>query len=450
LSQKQSNKRGAAGGVATRAAAATIVDRVLRQGRSLEQLLPEIDEAGFSATDRSFVRALVFGTLRFQTRHDALLERLLSKPLKKKDKVLEALLSVGLYQLLESENPDYAVVSSTVDAAKELQRPHARGLINAVLRRFLRERNELLETLEASPSTRYAMPVWLLERLQADYPENWEEIAAASNRQAPMWLRVNQQRSTVKDYIGHLLAADIEAQEGADGAIRLAEPVAVDRLPGFFDGDSSVQDAAAQYAAGLLSPQAGQRVLDACAAPGGKTGHIAELQPELDQLLAIDNSAQRLQRVEENLQRLQLNATVLTADALKPEEWWDGQLFDRILLDAPCSASGVIRRHPDIKHLRRPGDIATLGKLQGDILDALWPLLKPGGFLLYATCSIFRAENQDVVSAFLERQPAAALADMPITPENAIATEGPGIQLLPGVKGDTDGFYYALMQNRQD
>jgi len=452
MSSSGSNKA-ASQGSATRAAAAAIVDRVLRQGRSLEQLLPEIDPEIYSAADRSFIRALVFGTLRFQVRHEALLKKLLSKPVKKKDKVLEALMSVGLYQLLESGNPDYAVVSATVDATKDLQRPHARGLVNAVLRRFLRERGELLAAIEKNEAAKFAMPDWMLQRLKSDWPGLWRDIAVASNCQAPMWLRVNRQLFTPAEYQAKLQEAGISADYPDDSSehesLCLAAPVPVDTLPEFYEGACSVQDRAAQYAARLLNVQPGERVLDACAAPGGKTCHIAELQPALDALLAIDNSSDRLQRVTDNLSRLGLAASVVTGDALQPDDWWDGQLFDCILLDAPCSASGVIRRHPDIKHLRQSADIEKLSHLQGHILDALWSLLKPGGRLLYATCSVFRAENQDVVQSFLERQTAATLADMPLLSGNEAVSNGPGIQLFPGAKANTDGFYYALMRNSQ-
>jgi len=430
-------------GGATRAAAAQAVHAVLSDGASLEQCLPSAT-TDFSDDDAAFIRALVFGALRGHLLHRQLINACLSKPLKRKDRVLEALLSVGFYQLLSDRQPDYAAVSATVEATRDLRRPHAKGLVNAVLRRFIRERDSLLSDATAGLEATHGLPEWLLQRLQADWPDQWQQIAAGSDRQAPMWLRVNRARTTTSDYLAKAGLAATTADAFPD-ALLLETPLPVSALPGFAAGDCSVQDAAAQMAAHLLDPQPGERVLDACAAPGGKTCHLLERQPELGEVVALDSSAERLERVHENLGRLQLSATVVEGDATDPSGWWDNHSFDRILVDAPCSATGVIRRHPDIKFLRRDSDIAVLAQLQGDILDALWPLLRPGGRLLYATCSVLRAENDATVAAFLHRQSSAEALPLPGSPALAGVSEGIGLQLLPGGDSDTDGFYYALI-----
>ncbi len=437
------------GGAETRAVAASAVDAVIRKGRSLDRVLAHAVMHELSPQDAALVRALVYGTLRGHYLHSKLIAELLTKPIKKKDAVLESLLSVGLFQLLESRQPDFAVVSSTVDAAAALGRPHARGLINAVLRNFQRQRDKLLAIAIKDQQARYGLPAWLLERLRSDWPSSWESVAKASNEQAPMWLRVNQSRTTVNNYQQALHAELDESGILSDvcpDAIRLEQAVSVDRLPGFSDGDSSVQDVSAQLAATVLQPQAGDRILDACAAPGGKTCHLAELTNNKATIVALDNSADRMQRVSENLERLGATVTTLVADASEPDAWWDGEQFDRILLDAPCSATGVIRRHPDIRFLRRPSDIVELTQLQADILDSLWPMLKPGGHFLYATCSVLRAENQDVITAFLKRESTAALSKIDTLASIAVKDSGPGYQLLPGNAAEGDGFYYALMQ----
>ncbi|MDG1462013.1 MAG: 16S rRNA (cytosine(967)-C(5))-methyltransferase RsmB [Gammaproteobacteria bacterium] len=437
------------GGAESRAVAASAVDAVIRKGRSLDRVLAHAVMHELSPQDLALVRALVYGTLRGHYLHSKLIAALLTKPIKKKDAVLESLLSVGLFQLLESRQPDFAVVSATVDAAAALGRPHARGLINAVLRNFLRQREKLLAQAVKDQQVSYGLPVWLLEHLRNDWPAAWKSVAKASNEQAPMWLRVNQSRMKMNDYQQALkvdLGESAALSDFCSDAIRLEQAVGVDRLPGFFDGASSVQDVSAQLAAMVLKPQAEDRILDACAAPGGKTCHLAELTNNKATIVAIDNSADRMQRMSENLERLGVKATTIVADASVPDEWWDGEQFDRILLDAPCSATGVIRRHPDIRFLRRPSDIVDLTELQAHMLDSLWPMLKPGGFFLYATCSVLRAENHDVIAAFLQREPMAALSAIPDLASIAVKDSAPGYQLLPGNAAEGDGFYYALMQ----
>ncbi len=433
-------------GAGSRAAAAQALHSVLHEGRSLDAALPPLLEDLPDSRDASLARALVYGSLRNHQLHQHLLKRLLNKPLKQKDRVLESLLSVSLFQLLESERPDFAVVSAAVDATRVLGRPHAKGLVNAVLRNFLRRRDELLHAAQEHDEVRLAMPGWLLKKLRHSHPDNWESIVAASNTQAPMWLRVNTGQCSVEEYAALLLDAGIESDPAPFGAgLRLHSPQPVDQLPRFAEGASSVQDIAAQLAALLLEPQAGERILDACAAPGGKACHIAELTKGDALVVALDNSEVRLERVRENAARLKLPLTTVAGDATQPEDWWDDAPFDRMLIDAPCSATGVIRRHPDIPYLRRASDIAELSALQLDILDALWPLLKAGGTAVYATCSVMPEENGAVVGEFLARHSDATLRTHPLLDTYAEPAEHGGYQFLPGNSLDSDGFFYALL-----
>jgi len=438
-------------GARSRATAAIIVDAVLAHGRSLEQAVPQHLSSEIDPRDASFIKALVYGALRGHAMHHHLVTSLLSKPLKKKDAVLEALLSVSLFQLLESDRPDFAVVSAAVDSTAVLKRPHSRGLVNAVLRNFLRQRDTLLAAANADESVRHGIPAWLLQRLQSAYPESWTAVAEASTRQAPMWLRVNKIQTAVADYQQRLADACHPAElppAVSTTALKLLAPAPVDQLPGFADGDCSVQDVAAQLASQILAPQHGEHLLDACAAPGGKSCHLAELTANSATLIALDSSAERVERIIENAARLNANITPLVGDATTPDAWWDGKRFDRILIDAPCSATGVIRRHPDIAYLRRDTDIETLTKLQATILDSLWPLLKPGGRLLYATCSILPEENDALIAAFLQRESSAERLPIDVLEELATPLAGPGYQLLPGNPLDSDGFYYALLQKQ--
>jgi len=419
------------------------VHRVLDQGQSLGSLLGPQLAALDDPRQRALSQELVFGTLRWSYRLEALLAQLLVKPLKKKDRDLHALLLVGLYQLLMLEIPAHAAVSETVEVARQLGKNWAAGMVNGVLRNAQRQSSGLLKTVEATAVARWSHPDWWIERLQQDWPDNWQQILEAGNQRPPMVLRVNLLQVERDVYLQQLRAAGIEAQPlpFPGSAIRLDEPVAVDSLPGFRDGRVSVQDGAAQMCAPLLDLHAGQRVLDACAAPGGKTGHILESAPQLERLLAIDIEEHRLQKVRENLQRLRLDADLLAVDAADPQSWWDGKPFDRILLDAPCSASGVVRRHPDIKLLRRPTDIGSLSQQQQRLLEAIWPLLASGGMLLYASCSVFHQENSDNLQAFLNRH--ADASELPLQAEWGKVLPV-GRQLLPG-EHDMDGFYFACL-----
>lgn len=424
----------------TRAAAALAIAGVL-EGGSLNQLLPAALET-VAERDRGLLQQLCYGTLRHYPRLQPQLQQLLSKPLKNRDRDIEALLLLGLYQLEETRVPDHAAVAATVAATRALHKIWAKGLCNAVLRSYLRQRQQLASKL--SPAAVAAHPQWLFGALQRDWPERADAIMAANNEQPPMVLRVNRRLGSREDYLAALAAADIAATAGqlAPEAIYLQRAVDVAALPGFAAGQASVQDEAAQLAAHLLGARAGERVLDACAAPGGKACHLLELEPGIA-LTAMDVDASRLQRVRDNLQRLSLQAEVLQGNAAAPPAPLQEQRFDRILVDAPCSASGVIRRHPDVKLLRRADDIAALAAQQLWILQGLWPLLRPGGTLLYVTCSVLEAENSAVVERFLDATEDAELQTLEIPGE----TRTHGVQLLP-VSAGPDGLFFSRLQRR--
>jgi 16S rRNA (cytosine967-C5)-methyltransferase len=425
-----------------RLAAAKALAAVLNGKASLNSSLPrELDKV--EARDRGLTQDLAFGTARWQPRLSALAERLLQKPFKAADADVEALLLVGLYQLLYTRIPAHAAIGETVGCAEKLKKPWAKALLNAVLRRAQRESGEILAELERDPVVRTAHPRWLQKSLKAFWPEQWEAICAANNAHPPMILRVNRRHQARDLYLQRLVELSIGARPSvfsADGIV-LDQACDVRELPGFAEGWVSVQDEAAQLAADLLDLRPGQRVLDACCAPGGKTCHLLEAEPNLAGVVAVDLEAKRLLRVRENLQRLGLDAELIAADARDTQAWWNGQRFQRILLDAPCSATGVIRRHPDIKLTRQPDDIQALAGLQGELLDALWPTLEVGGVLLYATCSTLPTENTEVIGAFLARTSGAR--------ELALATtaglpQPHGRQLL-AQQGGHDGFYYAKL-----
>ncbi len=425
-----------------RLSAISVLTRVSTEGQSLSSLLPH----AFSPLPperRALAQELCYGTLRWWHRLDALLARLLDKPLRSKDADIHCLLLCGLYQLEYMDIPPHAAVSETVAVTAALKKGWARGVTNAVLRRYQREREELGRKLSGDPEARYAHPRWLVDAIKEAWPEQWQAILEANNQRPPMTLRSARNHQSRDAYLEELKAAHIEATANphAPDAVTLSRPQDVESLPGFTQGRVSVQDAAAQLAATLLGHQPGMRVLDACAAPGGKTGHLLEICHDIE-LIALDIEDKRLQRVAENMSRLQQKATLIRGDAASPDSWWDGQAFDRILLDAPCSASGVIRRHPDIKLLRYPEDIPSLVALQASILDAMWPLLKPGGMLVYATCSVLPQENSGQLTAFLERH--ADALEQKITAHWGIETTV-GRQILPNQDG-MDGFYYACIK----
>lgn len=381
---------------------------------------------------RAAIQDLSYGTLRFSGQLHAILAQLLEKPLS--DDRLRCLLLVGLYQLQYGKAPAHAVVDQAVNAAASLGKNAAKGLVNAVLRNFLRNRENLLREAADTETGRYSHPQWWIDRIRTQYPRDFEFILGANNQHPPMTLRVNLRKTTTADYQALLGESGIDSETIGNVAVMLREPVRVEKLPGFGEGLASVQDLAAQWAAPLLDAHDGMRVLDACCAPGGKTAHLLELA-ELE-LTALDNDPTRLVRVSENLSRLGLSARIVHGDAAQPAAWWDGGLFDRILADVPCSASGVARRHPDIKWLRREADIFQYAAQQRSILDALWRCLSRDGKLLYATCSVFAEENQLVIADFLERHQDAQR--LPLS-----GVEAPGGQLLPNPLHD--GFFYCLL-----
>ena len=433
-------------GARLRATAAEVVDAVVTSGKSLDAAL-SAHESRVATGDHALLRLLCYGTLRRHWRLQSWIAQLLDRPLKRKDSVINALLAIGLYQLTDTRIPDHAVVSQTVEASRLLRRPKLAGLLNAVMRRFLRENVAAVEP--GSDEAMYDHPQWLIDAIQVDWPHQSDAILAANNARAPMWLRVDASRSTAAEYVQRLHEVGFAAEpfEAIDGAVKLAEPVSVDELPGFSDGLVSVQDAAAQLAAPWLLREGSRRVLDACAAPGGKSGHLLELGGAGIDLICLDSDAKRLKAVEENLARLGKSATLVCGDASTPQTWWDGGAFDAILLDAPCSATGVIRRHPDIKLLRRASDIGSLAGLQRSLLDSLWPLLAPGGRLLYVTCSVLAAENDEVVGRFAEVTTDVreddALQNNNI--RDVMQRKAYGFQVLPGT-ADMDGFYYACLE----
>ncbi|HEY4732411.1 MAG TPA: 16S rRNA (cytosine(967)-C(5))-methyltransferase RsmB [Gammaproteobacteria bacterium] len=430
----------------SRARAAMALTQVFNDGHSLSAVLAGALDGLENHKDKGMIQELCYGVLRWYPRLEWLANRLLDRPLKARDRDVYNLVLVGLYQFMYMRVPAHAVVNETVDAVKQLGKPWARNMVNAVLRSFQRDRDSILTEADQDEEATTAHPAWLLAIIRKNWPGDWQQIVHANNQRPPMCLRVNRLKTDRASYLQALADQGIAAQATAfaEDGIELEKAVEVGTLPGFTEGRVSVQDAAAQLAAPLLDMQPGQRVLDACAAPGGKTGHILEVQPTLRDLIVVDIDGIRLRRIEDNLRRLGFRATLVRGDATSPEKWWDGTLFDRILLDAPCSATGVIRRHPDIKRLRRPDDIAALVELQRRLLISLWPLLRPGGMLLYVTCSILAAENDGQMKEFLKLHTDAR--------ENKI--ESPwgrliqaGRQVLPG-EYNMDGFYFASISKQ--
>lgn len=392
--------------------------------------------------DNAFARNLAYGVLRWLSALEWLASQLLAKPVKKREVEVQRLLMLGLQQLWHDRTASHAAVNETAECARLLGKPWAVGLINAVLRRFQREQQSLLIKLEQTEK-RFAHPNWLLKEIQKDWPEHWQEIIDANNRQAPLWLRINRKQADETVLRGDLKDAGFEISDHdyARDAISISPAAAVARIPGFEQGWLSVQDPAAQLARDLLDPRPGDRILDACAAPGGKTAHLLESCQGIE-LTVLDKQAQRIEQIDQNLHRLGLNATSIVADAAVIETWWNGEKFHKILLDAPCSATGVIRRHPEIKWLRSSGQVDTVVKTQAGLLAALWPLLEPGGILVYATCSILERENTEQIQRFLA-QHAEAAVEVP-TVEWGMASPF-GRQILPG-EARMDGFFYAVLR----
>ena len=406
-------------------------------GRSLTPTLERIvlRHTGLAPADRAALWDLTHGTLRHLGLLRSILRQMLHRPIKERG--LEALLAVSLYQLEFTRAAPYAVVNEAVETAASSGWPWSKGLVNALLRRFQREREQLVATARSEPLGRFSYPQWWIEKVRTQYPGTWGTILDAGAELPRLSLRVNARRTTRAAYMARLEAEGLEAHPTGESGVRLARALPVSRIPGFAEGCVSVQDAGAQRAVPYMDLSAGQRVLDACAAPGGKTAHILE-QCDV-RLLALDSDTSRIRRVDENLSRLGLIAEVRCADVSALSTWWDGEPFDRILADVPCTASGIVRRHPDVKWLRREQDLAALAQQSARLLDAMWRVLKPGGKLLFATCSIFREENRGQVDDFVGRHADAEMAPLPVE-------EGQDVQLLPD--DSHDGFYYALLERR--
>jgi 16S rRNA (cytosine967-C5)-methyltransferase len=431
------------------AAAARVVEAVAFGGQTVDVPLAH----AASPVARPAVRAIALGTIRWYLRLLPAIERLLERPAGV-PRPIRALLAAAAHQLEFSRNAPEAVVHAAVDAARLLRSSAATGLVNAVLRRFLTERTALFASIDSDLARRTAHPEWLVARLCAAWGGKARTILEAGNLHPPLVLRVDLSSTTPEAYLSRLREVDIDAREiqWSPGAVVLERPVGVDRLPGFAEGQVSVQDAGAQLAAPLLGAAAGLRVLDACAAPGGKTGHLLELLGARADLTAVDIDAERAELITRNLVRLKRTARVIAADVRRPESFWDGRPFDRILVDAPCSSTGVIRRHPDIKLLRRATDIAAFVATQGEILHASARMLAPGGRLLYSTCSVLPEENEEVISAYLAAEPGMRVVPMPVLITHVPgALQRPiGVQLLPGSAAGTDGFYYACLEKTTD
>lgn len=436
-------------GASPRLVAAAIAEAVFDQGQAADVAMDGRFGVMAEAKDRALTRRLVHGLMRDWPRAESVLNQLLQKPFKPKDRVVFFILAVALSELLEGKEPEHAIVHSAVEASRLAPAPHLAKLVNAILRRFLRERSNFERAWAAHPAMVFGYPAWLIHAIQQDWPDRWAEVLAQGNASPPLTLRVNRRHWSREKAMEALSAVGMDASAMAvvsDG-VMLAHRQAIRDIPQFMEGGWSVQDASAQWAVDWLQLESGQRVLDACAGPGGKAAHCLE-RADID-LLAIDNDAKRLDEVAQGFDRLGLKARCLVADASDPDAWWDGVGFDRILIDAPCSATGVIRRHPDIRWLRQPGDLDSLIRTQQAILTSLWPLLKPGGILVYVTCSVLAGENHHQIQRFLETHD-----DATVLPPIAGSASAPGQampvgwQVLPG-EHHWDGFYFARLGRMQ-
>jgi len=419
-----------------RSVAAQTIEKVVEQGQSLSNVLPAAQKM-VGEKDAALLQELCYGVLRTLPQLEWIISKLMSRPMTGKQRTIHYLIMVGLYQLMYTRIPAHAALAETVEGAIALKRQQLKGLINGVLRQFQRQQEALMQQMNEGDQ-QHLHPKWLLERLKRAWPGQWKHIVEANNQRPPMWLRVNRNHHSRDAWLALLEESGKTAfaHPQHSDALRLEAPCAVGQLPGFAEGWVTVQDASAHGCVALLDPQNGEKILDLCAAPGGKTTHILEAAPQAE-VMAVDVDAQRLARISENLQRLNMQAEVKLGDGRTPQDWCGNTQFDRILLDAPCSATGVIRRHPDIKWLRRDRDIPELALLQQQILDAVWPHLKTGGTMLYATCSILPEENALQITQFLQRHADARLCD---TGDQA----QPGIQVFPQIDGG-DGFYYAKL-----
>jgi 16S rRNA (cytosine967-C5)-methyltransferase len=434
------------GGQSARQVAISVLEAVLVKGRSLATARSLVHDK-LEARERPLAMELVNGVLRWRFRLEALLAKLLSRPLRKKDVDIQLALLLALYELIELSTPDYAVVNEAVTQTRRVGKKWASGMVNGVLRSFIRDREALLTSIDEDEVALFSHPRWLIDLLKQDWPQQTAQILDANNQRPPMWLRVNAAKTSVEDYMKRLDAQQIKAVRHplADVAVKLESPMDVSHLPGFTQGLVSVQDAAAQLAAKLLGAENGERVLDLCAAPGGKTCHLLESAANIE-MTAVELEPLRLQRVQQNLDRLGLHAELIVGDATDTQSWWDGRTFDRILVDAPCSASGVIRRHPDIKSLRHVDDLDSLTKIQQQILLQALSMLKPGGTLLYVTCSVLKRENEQQIAQLMSVREEAVEIDIDETWGIPCAH---GRQLLPGDM-DGDGFYYARLKKQDN
>lgn len=428
--------------LSVRAAAAQVIAQILQAKGSLSSLLPAISTK-IPDNDRALLQELCFGTCRFYPQLQAYTECLLDKPLRAKDSDVQALLLLGLYQLLHTRIPDHAAIGETVEVTRHIKKPWATNLVNGVLRSFQRDSGRINEFLAENRAFQSNHPAWMEAMLSKCWSAQFAQLIAANNQHPPFSLRLNTRKISRDHYLQLLSDADIGAKptQYSPYGITLEQACDPRKLPYFAEGWLSVQDEAAQLSGDLLELSPNLRVLDACSAPGGKTGHLLELEPSLH-LTALDADERRLTRVRENLARLGVSAEVVCGDGTTPNDWWDGELFDRILLDSPCSATGIVRRHPDIKVLRTPEELDKLGELQAQLLKSLWSLLKPGGILLYATCSVMPKENTRVIEAFIARQQDAICDELMV--EWGLS-QPCGRQLLPQLDGH-DGFYYARLR----
>jgi len=432
-------------GAEPRWAAAQVAQRVLDQGQASDAAMEVVCQGLTRGQDRALARRLVHGLMRDWPMVSGLLKALLQTPLKRRDRGVYFILCIGLSELRAEREPDHAAVNAAVEATKLAKAKHMSKLVNAVLRRFLRER-EALEADQADALTvQWGHPAWFIQALQHDWPEDWQRILGAGNASPPLTLRVNRRHWSRDDALSALTQHGLEAHPipGLADAVELERRVAIRDIPEFSTGGWSVQDASAQWAVDWLQLTPGLRVLDACAGPGGKAAHALE-RADIE-LHAVDSDGERLARVETGLARLGLSAQLIHADATSVASWWDGGLFDRVLLDAPCSATGVIRRHPDIRWLRQAGDLSNLVATQRALLDALWPLVKPGGILVYVTCSVLADENDRQMASFVERHSDGSILQSPPTPTAPGRAVSPGWQVLPG-EGGWDGFYFAAVE----
>ena len=428
----------------SRAVAALILTEILTRQLTLTAILPEYLSQITSFKDRSFIQELCYGVLRWYYQLDYILQSMIEKDLRTKDTDIKILILLGLYQLEFLRTPEHAAVSATVEACKDLKKQWAKKLVNALLRRYQKEHARLKVLVEKDDQAKYSHPFWFIETLQKEYPEQWQYILKENNRHPPMYLRVNTKLTSRQDYIHELEKNNINATEApfVETGIKLDKPVDVEQLPLFTEGYVSVQDLAAQLCFSAMDIQQNHRVLDACAAPGGKLSHILEQGPDPIEVIALEPDKNRFERMQKNLERLQLMTTLVCIDANNTKQWWDNNKFDRILVDAPCSATGVIRRHPDIKILRVAENIDVNATIQGNLLSSLWPLLKHGGKLLYVTCSILSTENDRSIRSFLKKHKDAKFTRL--YTDWGHTTEF-GKQILPGEYG-MDGFYYACLE----